>query len=93
MREAGFEVADCWGFNRVGGLGWRVSGQILRKTTLSAGQMRIFEWLMPVVRVLEKTPFHSHNSVIVVGIKPKDGAAPAHNRAEVSPGVHAAVSP
>jgi glycosyltransferase involved in cell wall biosynthesis len=93
MREAGFEVERCWGFNRVGGLGWRVSGQILRKTTLSAGQMRLFEWLMPLVRLAEKVPFHTHNSVIVVGVKPKDGAAPLPERAELEPGVRAAVSP
>lgn len=71
MEEGGFRVEKCWGFNRVGGLGWRVSGKILRKTTLSPGQMRLFEWLMPIVRVAEKVPFHQHNSLIVVGVNPE----------------------
>ena len=71
MKEAGFNIEDCWGFNRVGGFGWRVSGKILRKTTLSAGQMRLFELLMPIIRVAERVPFHSHNSLIIVGVKPK----------------------
>lgn len=72
MEEAGFHVEKCWGFNRVGGFGWRVSGKILRKKTLSAGQMRLFELMMPLVRVLEGTGFHTHNSLIVVGRKPQD---------------------
>ena len=38
--EAGFIVKKCFGFNRVGGLGWRVSGKILRKKTLSVGRCK-----------------------------------------------------
>jgi len=70
MEEAGFRVEKCWGFNRTGGLGWRVSGKVLRKDTLSAGQMRLFELLMPLVKIVERIPFHSHNSLIVIGVKP-----------------------
>ncbi len=71
MQEAGFSVEDCWGFNRAGGAGWRISGKILRKRTLSAGQMRLFEFLMPIIRIAERVPFHPHNSLIIVGVKPK----------------------
>ncbi|MBI5154813.1 glycosyltransferase [Candidatus Poribacteria bacterium] len=71
MESAGFRVRECRGFNRVGGFGWRVSGKLLRKDTLSGGQMTVFEMLMPLVRVLEHIPFHSHNSLIIVGEKPK----------------------
>jgi SAM-dependent methyltransferase len=71
MEEAGFRVEKCWGFNRTGGFGWRVSGKILRKTTLSAGQMRIFELIMPLVKLAEPFPWHTHNSLIVVGVKPE----------------------
>jgi len=70
MERAGFKVLSCKGFNRVGGLGWRISGKIMGKKTLSAGQMTIFELLMPLIRVLEKIPFHSHNSVIAVRERP-----------------------
>jgi len=73
MEEAGFRILSCEGFNRVGGFGWRVSGKILRKDTLSTGQMRLFEMAMPVVRFLEKIPFHCHNSLICVGEKASDG--------------------
>lgn len=71
MKEAGFEIVETKGFNRVGGFGWRVSGQILKKTTLSAGQMTLFEWGMPAVRLAEGIPFHTFNSVICVGRKPE----------------------
>ncbi|MDK2970849.1 MAG: hypothetical protein PWP23_604 [Candidatus Sumerlaeota bacterium] len=71
MEEAGFKIVKCWGFNRFGALGWRISGKFLGKKTISPMQMSIFECLMPLVRLLEKFPFHSHNSVIAVGEKPK----------------------
>jgi len=71
LEKAGFEIVSCKGFNRVGGLGWRISGKILRKKTLSAGQMRVFEWVMPLVKILEVIPFHSHNSVIAIAKKPE----------------------
>jgi len=70
--QAGLKVVECWGFNRVGGLGWRISGKVLRKKTLGAGQMRVFELMLPLVKLLERIPFHSHNSVIAVAERPKD---------------------
>ncbi|MCB2153459.1 glycosyltransferase [bacterium] len=71
LKEAGFEVVETKGFNRVGGLGWRISGKIMRRNSISTGQMRLFEMGMPIIRQLEKIPFHSHNSVIGVGRKPE----------------------
>lgn len=70
MEDAGFEIVSCKGFNRVGGLGWRISGKILRKKTLSTGQMTLFEILVPLIRIAERFPFHTHNSVICIGRKP-----------------------
>jgi len=72
LRDAGFDVVRIRGFNRVGGFGWRVSGKVLRKDTLEPGQMRLFELLMPLVRILEHLPFHSHNSIIAIGRKPAE---------------------
>lgn len=69
MEKAGFRVVECRGFNRVGGLGWRISGKYLRRTTISPGQMRLFELAMPLIRIAERFPFHSHNSLIAIGIK------------------------
>ncbi|MEQ8821912.1 MAG: glycosyltransferase [Sumerlaeia bacterium] len=71
LSAAGFKVLDCWGFNRFGALGWRVNGKLLGKDTISPESMRVFEMLMPLVKLVEKVPFHTHNSVIAVGEKPK----------------------
>ncbi len=70
MEEAGFEVVACEGFNRLGTLGWFVSGKILGKTTITPGQMKLFEWLMPVARLLERVPILPHLSLVAVGRKP-----------------------
>jgi glycosyltransferase involved in cell wall biosynthesis len=70
MTEAGLSVVQCRGFNRTGGLAWRISGKILRKKTLTAGQMTLFELAMPLIRLLEPIPFHSPNSLIAIGRKP-----------------------
>lgn len=71
VEEAGFRPIRCWGFNRLGGFGWRVSGKILGKRTISPSQMDVFEFLMPMARFLENVPFHPHNSVIIAAQKPK----------------------
>jgi len=72
LQKAGFEVVETKGFNRFGGLGWRISGKLLGKRDLSPGQMTIFEFLMPFVRLVERIPFHSHNSVIAIGRKVRE---------------------
>ena len=69
LEAEGFAVEKCFGFNRVGGFGWWFSGKILRRKTLSAGQMRIFELAMPLIKVLEQIPFFTHNSVIAIARK------------------------
>jgi glycosyltransferase involved in cell wall biosynthesis len=75
MEEAGFEVVRCGGFNRFGTVGWFVSGNILGRTTITPGQMRLFEWLMPVARLLEHLPLLPHLSLIAIGRKPVSGQA------------------
>jgi glycosyltransferase involved in cell wall biosynthesis len=65
----GLNVKTCWAFNRVGAAGRRVSKWMDRKS-LSPGQMRVFEWLMSAIRLVEHVPFHCHNSVIAMGAKP-----------------------
>ncbi|MGF1573525.1 MAG: glycosyltransferase [Sumerlaeia bacterium] len=71
LKKTGFQVEKVFGFNRLGGLGWHLSKK-MGKTTLSANQMALFEGLMilRIPRILEKFPFHSHNSVIAIARKP-----------------------
>ncbi|MEO8376189.1 MAG: glycosyltransferase [Candidatus Sumerlaeota bacterium] len=69
LEAEGFAVEKCFGFNRVGGFGWWFSGKVLRKKTLSTGQMTLFELAMPLVKLLEQIPFFSHNSLIAIARK------------------------
>ncbi|MBX3729702.1 MAG: glycosyltransferase [Candidatus Sumerlaeia bacterium] len=69
MQAAGFKVVKCKGFNRVGGLGWRLSGKVLGRRTITPGQMAVFELLLPLIRFVERFPFHSSNSLIAIGEK------------------------
>jgi len=70
MTDAGFEVVRCRGFNRFGTVGWFVSGKVFGKTTITPGQMKAFEWLLPLAKLVEKTPLLPHLSLIIVGRKP-----------------------
>ena len=70
MREAGLEVVHCSGFNRLGAIGWYVSGRLLRRSTISSRQMKVYEWLLPVAKFCERLPFLPQLSVVVVGRKP-----------------------
>jgi glycosyltransferase involved in cell wall biosynthesis len=70
FRGAGFEVVSAQGFNRLGALGWFVSGKLLRRRTLSPGQMKVYEWLLPIAKLCEYVPGLPHLSIIVTGRKP-----------------------
>jgi glycosyltransferase involved in cell wall biosynthesis len=70
LQEAGFEVLTCRGFNRLGSLGWFVSGKVLGRQTLSARQMKMYERLLPLARLIEKVPGLPHLSLIAVARKP-----------------------
>jgi glycosyltransferase involved in cell wall biosynthesis len=70
MRNAGFDVVQSMGFNRLGSLGWFVSGKLLGRTTLSAGQMKLYEWLLPFAKLIERIGILPPLSVIAIGRKP-----------------------
>jgi glycosyltransferase involved in cell wall biosynthesis len=70
MRDAGFDVVQSKGFNRLGSLGWFVSGKLLGRTTLSAGQMKLYEWLLPLAKLVDRIGILPPLSVIAIGRKP-----------------------
>ena len=69
FKEAGFDVVSARQFNRLGVLGWWASG-LLRKKDLSPFQMRVYELLMPLARLIDKIGIGPGLSLIVVGQKP-----------------------
>jgi len=76
---AGFEIASLEQFNRLGTLGWWLSGK-LGKKDLSPFQMRAYEFLLPLAKLMDALRIGPGLSLIIVGRKPAEpapGAAPA----------------
>ncbi len=71
FRDAGFHVESCRQFNRLGVLGWWVSGQF-KKKELSPFQMRVYEFLLPLAKLLDMIGIGPGLSLIIVGQKPLD---------------------
>ena len=53
MAIPGFKVLHSQYFNVIGILGWFVSGQILRKKTIPEGQMKLYDTLVPLWKVID----------------------------------------
>ncbi len=70
LQQAGFEVVRQQDFNRLGTLGWLVSGKLLGRKRLSPGQMKTFNRLLPVAKLVESLSPWPALSVIAVGRKP-----------------------
>ncbi len=57
-------------FNAPGIAGWILSGSILKKKTIPAGQMKLYNKLVPVFKIIDKLTFNTFGlSVITVGQK------------------------
>jgi glycosyltransferase involved in cell wall biosynthesis len=69
VNQAGFDVVDLLGFNRLGGLGWFVVNRLLGRKGHSAAQLRWFDRLMPLVKICEYVLPFKHVSLICVAHK------------------------
>ncbi len=68
--NSGFEITHKQHFNFIGILGWFVSGQILKKKTIPKGQMKFYNTLVPIIKIIDKIIFNSIGlSTIIVGNK------------------------
>jgi len=55
-------------FNCIGIMGWFLSGKLMQKDTIPSGQMKLYDQLVPVFRIVDKMLFNQLGlSVIVVG--------------------------
>ena len=70
MQKAGFEVETVLHFNRVTRPGWRFNGQVLKRKSFSRFQLRIFDWLVPLWRRIDRFFPWPAVSVIAVGRVP-----------------------
>ena len=69
MQRAGFEVISLEEFNRMGVPGWWVNKKLGRRD-LNPRQMRAFEWLLPLAKLVEALKLGPGLSLIGVGRRP-----------------------
>jgi 2-polyprenyl-3-methyl-5-hydroxy-6-metoxy-1,4-benzoquinol methylase len=70
FRKSGAEVVQSFHFNFIGILGWFVSGSLLKKDTIPGGQMKLYNKLVPIFRLIDRVVFRLMGlSVVVVGNK------------------------
>lgn len=76
MEQAGFQIVQMGEFNRLGAIGWWVSGKLGRRD-LSPFQMRLYEFLLPVAKLMDRLRIGPGLSLIAVGRKPEGPPQPA----------------
>jgi 2-polyprenyl-3-methyl-5-hydroxy-6-metoxy-1,4-benzoquinol methylase len=65
-----FSVVHSQYFNFIGVFGWLFSGSILRKQTIPEGQMKLYDLMVPLFKIIDKIVFNSVGlSAIAVGEK------------------------
>lgn len=68
--KAGFKVVHKQYFNAAGIAGWFLSGNILKKKVIPAGQMGLYNKLVPIFKIIDKLVLNGFGlSSIVVGEK------------------------
>ncbi len=50
----GFQIVHTQFFNVIGILGWFVSGRLMRKKTIPGGQMRLYDTLVPLWKIVDR---------------------------------------
>jgi glycosyltransferase involved in cell wall biosynthesis len=69
LQQAGFDVVMMEEFNRLGVPGWYLNKKLGRRD-LNPRQMRAFEWLLPIAKLMESLKLGRGLSLIGVGRKP-----------------------
>ena len=70
MESVGFSVEKILNFNRISRPGWYVSGRILKRTTLGAMQMALFDQLVWLWRRIDQRLPWPPTSIIAIAAKP-----------------------
>lgn len=75
MRDAGFEVETQFFFNKFGVFAWYIANTLGGQKALTPFQLRVYNFLTPLFRVLDEVLPTSGLSTVVVGRKPAPAAA------------------
>jgi len=69
MENVGFVVEEIFGLNRVAPPFWFLNGRILRRTSVPSGQVRFFDRLVPLVKLVDRILPIPPLSIIAIGRK------------------------
>jgi SAM-dependent methyltransferase len=72
LKAAGFEIEASFSMNKIGVLGWFVSGRLLRRKVLGRAQLKLFNTLVPLIRLLDPVLPWTGLSLVAVAKKPGD---------------------
>ena len=68
--KSSFELIHKQYFNFIGIFGWYISGAVLKKKTIPRGQMKLYNTLIPIIKIIDKLIFNAMGlSTIIVGKK------------------------
>jgi glycosyltransferase involved in cell wall biosynthesis len=71
LKAVGFEI-ECWfGMNKPGVFGWWLNGKFLRRKTLGKMQMKLFNALVPIFKVLDPLLPWTGLSLVIIAQKRK----------------------
>ncbi len=70
MEQAGFRVEKILNFNHISRPPWYVTGRILKRTTLGTGQMKLFDRLVWLWRLIDNRLPWPPTSIIAIAAKP-----------------------
>lgn len=74
LTTAGLELAHTRYFNLAGIPGWWLTGSVMKKKVIPGGQLKIFNLLVPIFRLIDKVVLRKAGlSAIAVGIKKAEG--------------------
>jgi SAM-dependent methyltransferase len=75
MSIPGFKLIHTQYFNVIGILGWIVSGKILRKKTIPEGQMKLYDTLVPLWKLVDWVIGRFLGLSVICVVKKDEGAA------------------
>jgi len=77
--RAGFRVETILKFNRIGAPGWWWNGRVLKKTTFGLWQMKLLNFLLPVVRPIDRfLPFPHLSWIVILRVDEQAQESPAN---------------
>jgi glycosyltransferase involved in cell wall biosynthesis len=79
--DSGFHVEHLFEFNRVGTIAWFINGRLLRRRSFSLPQIKLLNWMVPLMRPLDGIlPTPPLSLIAILRPAPAADAVPGHER-------------